>query len=597
MKKIISILVFMILLITNISAMGLIQDSKIEQINEIIINNVFNKSFISNLNIDPCISLDNGLGTADLPADCPYIAPNDKMIITNGLPLNTTIELDPILDDFINIIRIPGGPLGGEVLQFDATLNLDISGTGDLNGFNRNIFIPVFVEINNGPRNPGDIVQIFSSEIYRLSGSIFGDPDFCTFEIRIGANYGLPSPGEYVLTKLPIGYFNIDSFFDITYEIEFEGCPGSILEGMIGTTIDNIRIQQGVEVINNPPDTPSQLSGPSSGFVFDTLSYTSNATDPDGDNIKYGLDLNYDGFVESWTDYYPSGDIIIFNITFNSIGTYHLRLIAEDIYGIKSGWSTPKTVIISDVNTPPNKPDIPIGEINGKTGVSYSYYSSTTDPDGDLVWYKWDWGDGNLSEWIGPFSSGITITTSHIWDERGSYEIRIKAKDQLDESSWSDPLLISMPRVNNYNQIYKILILMLEKIPIIKTSFSNFYFSIISIFENNPPNKPIIPNGEINGKIGTQYMYSSSTIDPDGDDIFYLFDWDDGTNSSWLGPYISGDICNAFKIWSNRGSYSIIVKAKDEHGIESIWSEPLSIKISKPKLDIDNFRFIQLLIH
>ncbi|GAG87737.1 unnamed protein product [marine sediment metagenome] len=45
-------------------------------------------------------------------------------------------------------------------------------------------------------------------------------------------------------------------------------------------------------------------------------------------------------------------------------------------------------------NLPPDKPDKPSGESSGKPGVSYVYSSSAIDPDGDQIYYKFDWGDG-----------------------------------------------------------------------------------------------------------------------------------------------------------------------------------------------------------
>jgi hypothetical protein len=66
------------------------------------------------------------------------------------------------------------------------------------------------------------------------------------FRVRAGRAEGLPSPGRSTLTQLPSGDFAVDSFFDITYEIEFEGCPDSpYLAGMSGTTAGRVRIQQG----------------------------------------------------------------------------------------------------------------------------------------------------------------------------------------------------------------------------------------------------------------------------------------------------------------------------------------------------------------
>ena len=68
--------------------------------------------------------------------------------------------------------------------------------------------------------------------------------------------------------------------------------------------------------------------------------------------------------------------------------------------------------------------------------------------------------------------------------------------------------------------------------------------------QNVPPNKPATPSGEASGKVGVSYVYESSTTDIDGDQIYYLFDWGDGTDSGWVGPYDSGDICQESHIWN-----------------------------------------------
>jgi parallel beta-helix repeat protein len=106
------------------------------------------------------------------------------------------------------------------------------------------------------------------------------------------------------------------------------------------------------------------------------------------------------------------------------------------------------------INNPPNTPNQPTGPTTGKPGVPYDFSSSTVDLDNDQVYYKWDWGDGSFSEWLGPYDSGETLITSHIWNETGGYAIRVKAKDANDlESDWSDPLAITMPlEINHQSQ-------------------------------------------------------------------------------------------------------------------------------------------------
>jgi hypothetical protein len=95
--------------------------------------------------------------------------------------------------------------------------------------------------------------------------------------------------------------------------------------------------------------------------------------------------------------------------------------------------------------------------------------------------------------------------------------------------------------------------------------------------QNVPPNKPATPSGDTSGKVNVSYVYESSTTDFDGDQIYYLFDWGDGTDSGWVGTYESGDVCQESHIWSIKGSFSIKVKAKDVSGAEGPWSDPLPI--------------------
>ena len=125
---------------------------------------------------------------------------------------------------------------------------------------------------------------------------------------------------------------------------------------------------------------------------------------------------------------------------------------------------------ISELTTQqsPNKPVKPLGEINGKYGEEYNYSTITTDPQNDKILYFFDWGDGTDSGWVGPFDSGVNVEESHIWTEKGSYSIRVKAKD-IDghESGWSDPLSVSMPKtkiINYFSIRFNWLFFLLDKL-------------------------------------------------------------------------------------------------------------------------------------
>ncbi len=104
-------------------------------------------------------------------------------------------------------------------------------------------------------------------------------------------------------------------------------------------------------------------------------------------------------------------------------------------------------VAVSGEDDPPETPEKPTGEDQGVPGESYSYSSSAVDPDEDQIYFMWDWGDGNFSEWRGLYDPGETCTESYTWNEKGTYSVRVKAKDVYGmESDWSDPLEVTMPR-------------------------------------------------------------------------------------------------------------------------------------------------------
>ena len=101
------------------------------------------------------------------------------------------------------------------------------------------------------------------------------------------------------------------------------------------------------------------------------------------------------------------------------------------------------------INQPPEKPTID-GQRVFKVGESgdYTYNIFSTDPENDSLFYQIDWGDGNFSDWIGPYESGEIISLNITIDatKKGTFNIfRIKAKDYYQESPW-ELLEITVPK-------------------------------------------------------------------------------------------------------------------------------------------------------
>jgi len=100
---------------------------------------------------------------------------------------------------------------------------------------------------------------------------------------------------------------------------------------------------------------------------------------------------------------------------------------------------------------------------------------------------------------------------------------------------------------------------------------------------NNPPMVPSSPSGPTTGFTNFSYNFSTSTVDPEENHIYYLFDWGNNNTASWKGPYFSGATCSISYSWNKTGTYVIKTKAKDIDDEESNWSQALTIKIEKTK--------------
>jgi hypothetical protein len=110
--------------------------------------------------------------------------------------------------------------------------------------------------------------------------------------------------------------------------------------------------------------------------------------------------------------------------------------------GSLSGYRVQTLVTMQD--TPPATPSIQ-GQTEGKIGVAYSYTVVAQDPEDDEILYYVDWGDTTNSSWVGPYPSNENVTLSHTFTKKGTYIIKVKAKDVFHaESAWAT-LEVKMP--------------------------------------------------------------------------------------------------------------------------------------------------------
>lgn len=179
---------------------------------------------------------------------------------------------------------------------------------------------------------------------------------------------------------------------------------------------------------NRRPNRPGMPTGPDSGSVGSSYSFSASATDPDGDSVRIRFIWGEQNRVSYWSELVPSGTPVTDSVVFFTGGTKHIRVVAMDQRSGVSDTSEPK--LFSIRNTAPEKPVLD-GPARGiKNGPYYSFYATCRDPQQDSLQYKFFWGDGSSSGWTAPVPSGAVAIDSCRYSAEGSYSYRVLARDQ-----------------------------------------------------------------------------------------------------------------------------------------------------------------------
>lgn len=119
-------------------------------------------------------------------------------------------------------------------------------------------------------------------------------------------------------------------------------------------------------------------------------------------------------------------------------GSYTIRAEASNVSG---EWDTDDNTYtdgtVKVLNQPPNTPSKPSGPLSGYQGIEHTYFTNTTDLNGDDLYYQFKWGD-DTNKTVGPFGSGENASAPHIWWLPGTYNVTVRAYDNYtwSEESW-----------------------------------------------------------------------------------------------------------------------------------------------------------------
>ena len=175
-------------------------------------------------------------------------------------------------------------------------------------------------------------------------------------------------------------------------------------------------------------------------------------------------------------------------------------------------------------NTPPEKPEVLCSIEEGFIGSQYNITISSIDADEDLIRFRIDWDDSNMSTWSSYKESGSAVLFSHVWASEGTYLVRGICQDYNGEnSSWSYGVPITIFNNNDSDMMVE--------------------FEVD--FESN-----IITNSTVHFNISNLSDFSEGN---------YTFFWDFGDGNTLYGVSpkhqyrLSGTYCVTLQIFNSEG--------------------------------------------
>jgi rhodanese-related sulfurtransferase len=111
----------------------------------------------------------------------------------------------------------------------------------------------------------------------------------------------------------------------------------------------------------------------------------------------------------------------------------------------------------------------------------------------------------------------------------------------------------------------------------------------LPIRNNTPPAAPDI-DGPTTVTVNKPRNYTFSTIDSEGDIVYYWIEWCNDTTPKWHGPFESGEDFIISNSWCHEGKHTVRAKTRDIYGNESNWSE---LEVTVPRSKVFNLNLLE----
>ena len=267
-----------------------------------------------------------------------------------------------------------------------------------------------------------------------------------------------------------------------------------------------------ITVVDNLAPTAAAVAAPTSGKAPLAVSFDGSAsTDEDGNVVDWAWNFD-DGAT-------GSGEVAIH--VFNAVGTYDVELTVTDDDGAID--TTTVTVVVNPPQPPVAVANATPDGTKAPLGVVFSSVGST-DPDGSIIGFSWNFGDGS------PLST--SANPSHLYTVAGTYNATLTVTD--------DDFLTTTATV-----------------PVIV----------------GPSNVPPVAAGTATPAVGKPILNvnfsSAASTDSDGSIVSYRWDFGDGSP-------VSNDP-NPTHTYNTIANYSVLLTVTDDDGAINTVAIPVSV--------------------
>jgi PKD repeat protein len=267
---------------------------------------------------------------------------------------------------------------------------------------------------------------------------------------------------------------------------------------LVTATSGNVTAEITVHVETNENPTASFVYSPTSPKIDDRVNFNASASsDADGTIVSYQWAFGDGG----------SGSGVTAGHKYKTAGTYAVVLVVEDNSG--NHGTTSQTVTVTEGDAPvasfvysPTNP--------AENETIYFNASGSTDEDGTIVSFDWDFGDGTIA-------SGQSVT--HKYGGSGSYTVVLRVTD---DDGNTDNATQTISIGDNDRPV------------------ASFIFS---------PTNPLVDE--------RVHFDAADSYDPDGTIVGYEWDFGDGGTGSGV---------DVFHRYSSKGSYTVYLRVTDNSG-------------------------------